>query len=209
MDDTRRPLPSGKIALSLVIGLTGGVASGKSYVLHLFQQLGVPVIEADDVGRAVVAVGEPALVEIAASFGNHLLQADGTLDRRALRSVVFGDAKALQKLEAITHPHIRSRLSDWRSAQTAPYCILSAAILLERGLASLTDRVLVVDAPEADQISRVMHRDGIDASLARQMMSRQMSRAERLTAAHDVIENPDPLQDLSSEVQALHQRYSG
>ncbi|MDO9451439.1 MAG: dephospho-CoA kinase [Stagnimonas sp.] len=193
--------------MTLVVGLTGGVASGKSHVLHLFQSLGVPAIEADDVGRAVVAPGQPALAEIAATFGAHLLQADGSLDRRAMRTVVFGDAAALQRLEALTHPHIRVALRAWLAAQTAPYCLLSAAILLERKLDSLTRRVLVVDAPEADQISRVMRRDGIDETLARQMLSRQMSRAERLAAAHDVIENPDPLQNLMPQVQALHTRF--
>lgn len=193
--------------MSLVVGLTGGVASGKSHVLKLFQSLDVPAIEADDVGRAVVAPGEPALGEIAAAFGSHLLQADGTLDRRALRSVVFADAAALQQLEAITHPHIRSRLRDWLAVQTAPYCILSAAILLERGLVGLVQRVLVVDAPEQDQIARVMRRDGIDETLARQMLGRQWSRAERLAAAHEVIENPEPPADLLPQVLALHRRY--
>ena len=195
--------------MTLIVGLTGGVASGKSHVLHLFQSLGVPAIEADDVGRAVVAVGQPALAEIAKAFGSHLLLADGSLDRRALRGVVFGDATALQQLEAITHPHIRHHLRDWLAAQTAPYCLLSAAILLERGLSSLVQRVLVVDAPEADQVRRVMQRDQIDETLARQMLARQMRRAERLAAADDVIENPDPLQDLMPQVQRLHARYSG
>lgn len=194
--------------MTLIVGLTGGVASGKSHVLGLFQSLGVPIIEADDVGRAVVAPGEPALQEIAQTFGAHLLLADGTLDRRALRQVVFADAAALQQLEAITHPRIRQRLRDWIAQQTAPYALLSAAILLERGLAALCQRVLVVDAPESHQIARVMRRDGIDETLARQMLSRQWSRAERLAAAHEVIENPDPPQDLRAQVLALHARYS-
>jgi len=194
--------------VTLIVGLTGGVASGKSHVLGLFQSLGVPIIEADDVGRAVVAPGEPALQEIAQTFGAHLLLADGTLDRRALRQVVFADAAALQQLEAITHPRIRQRLRDWIAQQTAPYALLSAAILLERGLAALCQRVLVVDAPESHQIARVMQRDGIDETLARQMLSRQWSRAERLAAAHEVIENPDPPQDLRAQVLALHARYS-
>lgn len=194
--------------MSLVLGLTGGIASGKTHVLHLFESLGVPTIEADDVGRAVVAPGMQALDEIAAAFGKHLIQADGTLDRRALRSIVFNDAQALKQLEAITHPHIRTRLREWLAAQTAPYCILSAAILLESGLVSLTQRVLVVDAPETDQIARLMQRDHIDEALARQMLSRQASRAERLAAAHEVIENPDPPQDLMPQVLALHARYT-
>ena len=124
-----------------------------------------------------------------------------------MRSVVFGNAAALKQLEAITHPHIRAALRQWLAQQTAPYCILSAAILLESGLVGLVQRVLVVDAPEADQIARVMRRDGIDETLARQMLSRQKSRAERLAAAHEVVTNADPLQDLKPQVAALHARY--
>ncbi len=194
--------------MTRVVGLTGGVASGKSHVLQLFRSLGVPAIEADDVGRAVVAAGQPALAEIAQAFGNHLLQPDGGLDRRALRKLVFSDAAALRQLEAITHPHIRAQLSAWLAAQTSPYCLLSAAILLERGLSTLVERVLVVDAPESHQIARLMRRDQIDETLARQMLGNQMSRAERLAAAHEVIENPDPLQDLMPQVLRLHALYS-
>lgn len=193
--------------MSLVLGLTGGVASGKSHVQRLFAALGVPVLEADDVGREVVAVGEPALAEIAAVFGAHLLQADGSLDRAAMRQVVFADAAALAQLEAITHPHIRARITAWIAAQTAPYCILSAAILLERGLSRHCRRVLVVDAPEADQIARAMARDRIAEPLARAMLARQFSRAERLAHADDVLENPDPPTDLVPQVAVLHARY--
>jgi dephospho-CoA kinase len=152
--------------------------------------------------------GEPALAEIARHFGAHLLQADGSLDRRALRAVVFDDAAALAALEAITHPRIRAALERWIAAQTAPYVILAAAILIEKGWSALCTRVLVVDTPEADQIARVMRRDGITEALARQMLARQASRAERLATAHDVIDNPDPLRDLAPAVRALHARYS-
>lgn len=191
----------------LCIGLTGGVGSGKSHVQTLFIALGVPVIEADDVGRAVVQPGQPALAEIAAAFGADMLLADGQLDRRRMRERVFNDAAALKQLETITHPHIRARLLAWRDSQTAPYGLLSAAILLERGLHELVSRVLVVDAPERDQLARVMRRDGIDESLARAMLARQLSRAERLARADDVLENPEPATDLSGAVQALHRRY--
>ena len=191
----------------LCIGLTGGVGSGKSHVQTLFIALGVPVIEADDVGRAVVQPGEPALVEIARSFGADMLLPDGQLDRRRMRERVFNDAAALKQLEAITHPHIRARLLAWRDRQIAPYGLLSAAILLERGLHELVSRVLVVDATERDQLARVMRRDGIDETLARAMLARQLSRAERLARADDVIENPEPPGDLSQAVAALHRRY--
>ncbi len=193
--------------MTWVVGLTGGIASGKSHVLQRFQALGVPSIEADDVGRAVVATGEPALAEIASHFGRQLLLADGSLDRRALRAIVFDDAAALKQLEAITHPHIFARLGAWIAAQTAPYCLLSAAILLESGMARLCQRVLVIDAPEATQLARAMRRDQMSEALARQMLGSQMSRAERLAAADDVLENPDPPQDLSAQVLALHARY--
>lgn len=195
--------------MSLAIGLTGGVASGKSYVQGLFAALGVPIIEADDVGRAVVQPGEPALAEIAGQFGAEMLLPDGGLNRPRMREKVFQDAAALRQLEAITHPHIRARLKAWRDAQTAPYCLLSAAILLESGMSALVSRVLVVDAPEQDQLSRLMRRDGIAEPLARAMLTRQWSRAERLARADDVIDNPEPPRDLSAVVQALHQRYLG
>ena len=136
-----------------------------------------------------------------------MLQPDGTLDRRAMRETVFADPAALKRLEAITHPHIFARLRGWLGAQQAPYCLLSAAILLESGMDRLCQRVLVVDAPEHDQIARVMRRDGIAEPLARQMLSRQHSRAERLARAHEVIANPDPTGDLLPAVQALHARY--
>lgn len=191
----------------LCVGLTGGVGSGKSYVLGLFARLGVPVIEADDVGRAVVQPGEPALAEIAAHFGPEFLLADGSLDRRRLRERVFNDPAALKQLEALTHPHIQQALRDWRDRQTAPYGLLSAAILLESGMHRLVTRVLVVDAPEPDQLARVMRRDGIDEALARAMLARQLSRAERLARADDVLENPEPAADLSGAVASLHQRY--
>ncbi|MHA7833626.1 MAG: dephospho-CoA kinase, partial [Algiphilus sp.] len=117
--------------MALVIGLTGGVASGKSTVEAAFEALGVPVIDADQVARAVVAPGEPALAAIAAHFGQAVLQPDGTLNRRALREQVFADAQARKALEGITHPAIRARLQQWRDALTAPYGVLSAAILIE------------------------------------------------------------------------------
>lgn len=194
--------------MTLIVGLTGGVASGKSHVLQLFQSLGVPTIEADDVARAVVAVGEPALAQITQTFGAHLLLQDGGLDRRALRNVVFGDLAALKQLEAITHPHIFAHLKAWLAVQQGPYCILSAAILLESGMLTLCNRLLIVDTPESVQIHRLMRRDGIDQSLAKQMLARQISRAERLAVAHEVIENPDPPGDLMPQVIALHRRYS-
>lgn len=192
---------------SYVVGLTGGVASGKSHVHQLFVALGVPVLEADDVGRAVVAPGQAALGEIAAHFGAEVLLANGELNRPRMREKVFAQPHALAELEAITHPHIHRAIATWLQAQTAPYCVLAAAILLERGFATHCQRVLVVDAPEADQQARLMRRDGIGVELAQQMMARQCSRAERLAQADEVIYNPDPVHDLTAQVYGLHQHY--
>lgn len=194
--------------MTRVVGLTGGVASGKSHVLRLFAELGVPHLEADDVGRIVVQAGQPALAEIVRRFGDGVLQADGQLDRQKMRGIVFRDAAALADLNAITHPHIRRHIREWLAAQTTPYCLLSAAILLESSLSTLVDHILVVDAPEADQLRRLIARDGISPELAQAMLSRQASRAERLAAAHTVIDNGDPPADLHPQVLALHRRWS-
>jgi len=189
------------------IGLTGGVASGKTFAGREFQKLGVPLLEADDVGHAVVAPPSPALAEIAREFGADFLSADGQLDRRKMRECVFADPAALRRLEAITHPLIRARIREWQQAQTAPYCILSAAILLESGMDALVDRILVIDAPEAVQLERLLLRDGVAEPLARQMIAAQASRAQRLARAHDVLDNHDAQRPLAPAIQRLHLFY--
>jgi len=189
------------------VGLTGGIASGKSTVGLLFEGLGVPLLDGDHVAREVVAPPSPALQAIARRFGAEALQADGTLDRRRMRELVFADPAARRDLEAITHPLIRERIAAWRAAQTAPYCILSVAILLESGMDSLVDRILVVDAPEEVQLRRLVSRDGIDETLARRMMAAQASRGARLARADDVVDNSLPQQALAPEVQRLHRLY--
>jgi len=191
----------------LTIGLTGGVASGKSTVGMLFAGLGVPLLDGDHVAREVVAPPSPALEAIARRFGAEYLQADGTLDRRRLRSLVFGDAAARRELEAITHPLIRQRILAWREAQTAPYCILSVAILVEAGMDSLVGRILVVDVAEEVQLQRLVIRDGIAEDLARQMMAAQARRRERLTRADDVVDNGSSPSLLPPQVHRLHRLY--
>ncbi len=193
--------------MALVVGLTGGVASGKSTVGELFMQLGAPLLDGDHVAREVVAPPSPALAAIAARFGPEFLMADGSLDRRRLRERVFADAAALRELEAITHPLIRQRILAWHTAQTTPYCILSVAILLEAGMDRLTDRILVVDIPVAAQLERLTGRDGIAEALARQMMAAQASREQRLGRADDVIDNTRPRGTLSPQVERLHRLY--
>lgn len=191
----------------LTIGLTGGIASGKSHVAKAFIALGVPLLEADDVAREVVAPPSPALAEIAETFGAAMLNDDGTLDRRALREVVFGDPAQLKKLEAITHPAIRRRVAEWRAAQIAPYCIYSAAILIEAGMTALVDRVLLIDAPEDVQLRRLTARDTASETLARQMIAAQASRERRLGAADDVIDNRDERFSVEAQVARLHAQY--
>lgn len=191
----------------LTIGLTGGIASGKSHVGRAFIALGVPLLEADDVARDVVAPPSPALAEIAETFGAAMLNEDGTLDRRALREVVFADPAQLKKLEAITHPAIRRRVADWRAAQTAPYCIYSAAILIEAGMTALVDRVLLVDAPEEVQLRRLTARDAASVELAKRMIAAQAGRERRLTVAHDVIDNRDERTAVDAPVARLDRMY--
>lgn len=195
------------LAKPLVIGLTGGVASGKSTVGELFMQRGVPLLDGDHVAREVVAPPSPALAAIAARFGAGYLLADGSLDRRRLRERVFADPAALRELEAITHPLIRNRILDWQAAQTAPYCILSVAILLEAGMDRLCDRVLVVDVPAAAQLQRLVGRDGIAESLAQQMIAAQASRERRLARADDVLDNSADPGRLAAPVARLHALY--
>lgn len=194
---------------SLTIGLTGGIASGKSTVQAMFMGLGVPVLDADLVAREVVAPGSPALGEIAQAFGADMLLADGTLDRRRMRERVFADEAERKRLEGITHPHIRQRMQAWKAAQTAPYCMLSVAILIEAGMTPLVDRTLVVDVPEAVQQQRLRERDVVSAELAAQMLAAQLSRDQRLAHADDILTNTGSLETLRACVERLHRYYLG
>lgn len=194
--------------MSLVIGLTGGVASGKSTVERAFAALGVPVIDADQVARAVVAPGEPALATIAERFGDEVLDEEGSLDRPALRAIVFNDERARRDLEAIMHPAIRERLQAWREALTAPYGVLSAALMVEGGLSQLCDRVLVVDAEETQQRERLMARDAVDAAMAERMLAAQADRQTRLSAADDVLSNSGDVEALEACVGRLNDFYT-
>jgi dephospho-CoA kinase len=191
----------------LKIGLTGGIASGKSLVQQAFENLGVAVLDADQVSRIVVEPGQPALQAIAETFGAEMLLPDGQLDRRRMRERVFSDPAARKRLESITHPAIRHYLQTWLAAQTGPYCLLSVAILVEAGMQTLVDRVLVVDVPESLQLSRLQQRDGIDPTLAKGMLAAQASRDARLQAANDVLENTGSPEQTEAAVRQLHHFY--
>ena len=189
------------------VGLTGGVASGKSLVSAQFRALGVPVLDADQVSRAVVQPGQPALAAIADHFGADILLPDGQLDRRRLREIVFADAQARRGLEAITHPPIRAAIQAWIDGQDAPYCMLENAILLESGMDRLVDRVLVVDVPETVQLERLQQRDNITAALAQHMLAAQSPREMRLRRADDVLVNIGTPDETADTVLRLHDRY--
>ena len=194
-------------SMSLCIGLTGGIASGKSTVAEHFIALGVPLIDADQVARDVVASGSEGLSAVIAHFGEDFLDADGSLDRRKLRERVFADPAERKALEAMLHPRIRQALADWRAGLTAPYGILMAPIMTEAGFDALVDRILVVDVSRDTQIARLIQRDDIDTTLAEQMLAAQADRATRLARADDVIDNSGAPQAIKAQVEALHERY--
>lgn len=187
--------------------LTGGIASGKTAVANEFAAHGVPVFDTDRIARDVVAPGTPALAQIVATFGPQVVGADGQLDRRRLRELVFADAAQRAKLEAITHPAIRTELKRLSRAAQGPYQIHAIPLYVETGAKGGYDRVLVVDCPEQVQIERLMRRDGVDETQARRALGAQVSREQRLAVADDVIENDSTLEALRERVAQLHQKY--
>lgn len=191
-----------------VVALTGGVAAGKSAVAARFAALGVGVYDADVAARAVVAPREAALAEIEFVFGAGALNADGSLDRRAMRERVFNDPAARKTLEGIIHPRVRAWLRRRVGMDRGPYCMLAIPLLVEnRAAYAWVDRVLVVDVPEALQVERLMQRDGMARDAALRMLQAQSSRAERLAIADDVIVNDGAEAALDAQVPALHARY--
>ncbi len=194
----------------LRVGLTGGIASGKTLVTGLFERLGAPVVDADVVSREVVEPGEPALAEIGREFGPEVMAADGRLDRRALRSLVFADPAARRRLEAILHPRIRERLLARLEAierEGAAYAVVAVPLLVETDFAALVDRVLVVDCPRETQRRRLMARDGLDEREADAMIDAQTDRATRLAAADDVVDNSGEKAATRGQVERLHALY--
>ncbi|MCE8013378.1 dephospho-CoA kinase [Billgrantia desiderata] len=194
----------------MIVGVTGGIASGKSTVARAFAALGVPWVDADDVAREVVEPGEPALAEIAERYGERVLQANGGLNRRALREIVFADESERRWLESVTHPRIRQRIVahlERLQAEGAPYVLLVSPLLFESGQSELADRCLVIDVPESLQIARTAARDDVDDAQARAIVAAQMPRSERLARADDVIDNTGSEADLAAQVAELDRRY--
>lgn len=191
----------------LRIGLTGGIASGKTTVADLFAARGVPVLDTDRIARDVVAPGTPGLREVVAAFGPGVLAADGSLDRRALRERVFANPAERRRLESLLHPRIRAELERRSAAAGGPYQVLVIPLLVEGGGQTRVDRVLVVDCPEDVQLARLMARDGGTEAAARAILAAQASREERLAVADDVIVNDGPREALEAAVAALDTRY--
>jgi len=192
---------------TLVIGLTGGIGSGKSTVAAEFSKLGVPVIDTDRLARELVAPGQPGLQEIVAHFGPRALGNHGELDRDYLRTRIFSDSSDKQTLEAILHPRIRQRVREWLATITSPYCIVVIPLLLETSQTDLVDRILVVDAPENEQLKRVAARDGLSHNAISGIMAAQADRKTRLSAADDIIANDADHDALVERIRELHLQF--
>jgi dephospho-CoA kinase len=191
----------------LVIGLTGGIGSGKTVVTDIFARFAVPIIDTDLIARELVQPGKPALEAIAARFGPRCLDANGQLNRSYLRKVVFADPHLRKRLEEILHPRIKTAVRERLKALNRPYCIVVIPLLVETGMSDVVHRILVIDAPESVQIDRVMARDHVDRAQAQQTLTAQASREQRLAIADDTIFNAGSTEDLEREVSALHEKY--
>ena len=191
----------------LRIGLTGGIASGKSTVADLFADLGIPIIDTDIIAREIVQPGEAALGEIRRRFGESVISADGGLDRGAMRELIFSNDDARSGLESILHPRIGERVRIQSAAATGPYHIIVVPLLVDSPLHQFVDRVLVVDCDEDTQIRRLMARDTETIDQARKILSAQSSRQERLSIADDVINNDQGLDAVQARVLELDALY--
>ncbi len=191
----------------LKIGLTGGIASGKTTVANMFAALGAGIVDTDLIARELVELSEPGLAAIIAEFGPSIALESGALDRAALRRIVFRDAERRSALEAILHPLIRARTLQRLELIDAPYAIVVVPLLLETGFDELVERILVVDCPEQLQLERLSRRDGIGLHDARAMLEAQIDRPTRLAQADDIIDNSGTSASTRAQVEALHARY--
>ena len=190
-----------------VIGLTGGIGSGKTAATNYLAQLGITIVDADLASRVVVEPGKPALKAIAEQFGEHVITEEGALDRRALREIVFADPNALKTLEGITHPAIGQELRAQIAASLSPYTVLVSPLLFETSQKELVHRTLVIDAPAELQVQRTMARDQVPEEQVAAIMKAQLERTKRLDQADDVVENHGSLEKLHGELDVLHKLY--
>lgn len=194
--------------MTFVVGLTGGISSGKTTVAELFHQhFAIDIVDADVIAREVVAIGTTGLAAITAHFGQDILNDDGTLNRPRLREIIFTDVNEKLWLNQLLHPMIRQEMQRALTRTTSPYALLVIPLLVENQLQSMADRILVVDVDEAVQIQRTMLRDGISDSHAQNILSAQATRAERLAVADDVIDNSAENHQLLPQITELHQKY--
>lgn len=194
--------------MTFLVGLTGGIGSGKSAAADIFGELGAAVVDTDAIAHELTAPGGAAIDPIRAAFGAEVIGATGALDRAAMRRRVFADAQAKARLEGILHPMIRAEADRRSAASSAPYVVLVVPLLVESGsYRSRVQRVAVVDCPEDIQVARVMSRSGLSADEARAIMAAQASRAQRLAVADDIIDNGGALAALRPQVEALHRQY--
>ena len=192
----------------LKIGLTGGIASGKSTASNYFIGQGVEVIDADIIARQVVEPGKPALHEIKQAFGAKVLAADGSLNRQILRALVFADDSLRVKLEKILHPRIREEMfRRINNASDTPYLIVAVPLLVEGNLHHQLDRILVIDVDQETQIQRLRKRDGMTREQCLKILSVQISRENRLAAADDIVDNSGDLQTLHGQLEQIHKKY--
>ncbi len=193
----------------LKIGLTGGIASGKTTVSDLFRSLGITIIDADVLAREIVEPQQPALNEIVMHFGKQLVDKKGALERKKLRALIFSDADKRKQLEVIMHPRIRQRIFDQVAlvAKNSHYCIISIPLLIENNWQNMLDRILVVDIDEALQLSRTCQRDNISQKSALAIIQSQASRQQRLSFANDIIRNDGDKANLQQQILKLHKNY--
>ena len=191
----------------LKIGLTGGIASGKSTVCNIFSQLGVAVIDADEIAHELVEVGKPCYLDIINTFGTAFLSKDQQLDRAKLRQLIFSDHVAKLELETILHPSIRRELLELSNKAVSAYCILAVPLLIETNMDTAVDRILVIDITEKNQLERLCKRDHLAPTLANNMIHQQSTRSQRLAMADDVITNNTGVQMLENSIKLLHETY--
>ncbi len=190
-----------------VLGLTGGIGSGKSAVSAMFEEFGIQVVDADIVAREVVEPGSVGLTKITAHFGDEILTRNGTLDRAKLRAIIFADESQKQWLNNLLHPLIRGSMLSQLKQATSNYVILVAPLLFENGLEKYCNHTLLIDVPVDVQITRTTARDNVSVELAKQIIASQMSRADKQQKAGDILDNNRPLEEVKTDVQKLHEKY--
>ena len=192
----------------LIVGLTGGIGSGKSTVSNLFRNTGITVIDADEIGRCISGKGQIGYEAIINEFGVQLVAENGELDRDSLRDIVFNDDNKRKKLESLLHPLIQNEIKlKLEQHADEPYCIIAVPLLLETNYLNMVDRILVIDSTEEDQIERVIQRDNLGREKIKRILAAQLPRTQRLQQADDIIVNDGDISHLASEVASLHRYY--